>query len=336
MTICQTDGKHRGNIGFTLVELLVAAAIMGVIVLLLATIVGNVSKIWKRSEAQITRFQSARFAFERMTRSLSQATLNPYWDYVNSQGDRRTTNNAATFSPSKYARCSDQHFFLGPASDFSGTGQSWSCFFQAPLGYSTNSGTTRLDNLLNAAGFFVEFNNDADAATLSLKPSFLTTPKWRYRLMELREPSENLNVFKTTDSGWIASSMAAGRQARPIADNVVAMVFLARDGSGNPVSSTAGTYVYDSRNKSSTNTWNQLPAQVQVTMVVIDEDSAARLAAANGITAPPLVNSAYFQDPGKYADDLRDLERDLAVHAAKPDFHIFNTTVRIEAAKWSD
>ncbi len=322
--------------GFSLLELLVATVIMALLVVLLAIIVSNVSQSWKRTEAQITRFQAARFAFERMTRSLSQATLNPYWDYLDSQGNRRTTNNISTFLPAKYARCSDQHFLIGPASDFTATGATWACFFQAPLGYTTNTNTSRLDNLLNAVGFFTEFNNDADAATLSLKPAFITGSRWRYRLMELRQSSEDLQVYKTTDSSWIATAMAAGREARPIAENVIALVFIAKDSAGNPLSSTANSYIYDSRSKSSTNTWNQLPAQVQVTMVVIDEDSAARLAVANGTSAPDLVSSSYFKDPAKFEQDLRDLESNLSTNSSRPDYRVFNATIRIESAKWSD
>lgn len=319
---------------FTLIELLVAAAIMGLLIVLLVTIVGNVSKTWKRSEAEITRFQDARFAFERMTRSISQATLNPYWDYVDAQGNRRTTNNSSTFAPAKYARCSDQHFLIGRAADFAPSGATWACFFQAPLGYSTNS--SKLDNLLNATGFFVAFNDDADPATRSLKPAFIGGHKWRYRLMDLRQASESLEVFKTTNNSWISAAMGPGREARPISDNVIAMVFLARDSAGNPVSSVPGSYIYDSRDKTSATTWNQLPAQVQVTMVVIDEASAARIAATTGSTPPALVNPTYFVDPGQFTQNLSDLERDLSTNAARPNYRVFNATVRIESAKWSD
>lgn len=328
--------KPAARQAFTLVEILIASAVMALLIVLLASIVGTVSQAWKRSEAMVTRFQSARFAFERMARSLSQATLNPYWDYVDAGGNRRTTNNTASFAPVKYARCSDQHFLIAPASDFATTGAGWSCYFQAPLGYSLNPSAGRLDNLLNAAGFFVEFNNDADPATRSLKPAFIPGAKWRYRLMDLREPSEDLQVYRTTDKSWISDAMGAGREARPIAENVIALVMLAKDAAGNPVSSTANSYVYDSRDKTSPSTWNQLPAQVQVVMVVIDEDSAARLAATNGTTAPNLVKADYFKNPARFSGDLRDLQSDLSANSARPDYRIFNATVRIEAAKWSD
>jgi uncharacterized protein (TIGR02599 family) len=71
-------------------------------------------------------------------------------------------------------------------------------------------------------------------------------------------------------------------------------------------------------------------------MVVIDESSAARLEAANGISPPALVNPSYFVNPDEYSKDLEDLQRDLSSHPAKPDYRVFHTTIRIEAAKWSD
>ena len=324
--------------GFTLIELILAIAIICFVVVMIASIVNTVSGSWKRSSSEMTSFQNARFAFDRLNSTINQSTLNPYWDYVDASGTRRTSNNAATFAPSKYARCSDQHFMIAPVSNYTNSGQTIACFFQAPLGYSTNTSLTSLNNMLNAVGFFVEFNSDGDSNTCSLKPSFAGQAKWRYRLMELRQPSENNSVFtNTTNSAWITNAMTVpGRQARPIADNIIALVLMAEDVNGNPLfSSTNNSYTYDSRNSNSTNTYNQLPAQVQVTMVAIDEASASRLAAKNGSTAPSIVSSNYFQDPANYTTNLASLQQELATNSSKPTFRVFSTSIRIEAAKWS-
>jgi len=350
--------SFRKHGAFTLVEMLVAMVIALLVVALLASMISVVSKTWKQTDAQITSFEDARFAFERITRTLSQATLNSYWDFVDEGGNRRTTTNATTFVPKNYARCSDQHFLIGPSSTYSLQGYTWACFFQSPLGFTNTPELTPLNNLLNATGFFVEFNNDADTATLSMKPSYITAAKWRYRLMELLQPTEDLSVFSDSSNAsdstdqWIKDAMtivntgdtsdtSKSRQARPIADNIIALVFLAEDTNGKPLPTTAPTYSYDSRNQSVSSTWNQLPAQVQVTMVAIDEGSAARLAAANGLNNPPaLVKTSYFQDPGtgnpatQYATDLAALEADLTANPAHLTYRVFNTTVRIESAQW--
>src|SRR5690606_21235079 len=106
------------------------------------------------------------------------------------------------------------------------------CFFQAPHGVTRDPGLARLNNLLTAIGFFVEFNDDTDPSTLSLKPDFITQPGWRYRLMQLVEPAEDLGVYKLPGKKWIESSMGAGRKAHPIADNVIAILFQARNSDG--------------------------------------------------------------------------------------------------------
>jgi len=327
-----------GGVGaFTLVELLVGSAIMILVVVMLSIMVDRVSATWREADQRVSGFQSARFAFERITRSLSQATLNPYWDYVDSAGTRRTRENAATFTPAGYGRMSDQAFCIAPAREFTDDGVTLALFFQAPIGHVKTATLSRLDHLLNTVGFFVEFNNDSDAATRSLKPAFVGGGRWRYRLMEMVQPSEDLDVFVQGDRGWITGGMAdrAARPARPVAENVIALVLEAQTEDGLPLPSAA-TYAYDTRDAASPVTHNQLPPQVQVTLVTIDEHSAARLAGQYGDEPPPLIAPSSFQDPARFADDLRDLEAALAGHPAKLNYRVFSVTVRLEAAKWSE
>ncbi len=339
------DNKSRGRTGFTLVEMLVAMAVTALLIILLTNTVSSVATSWKNADAKVTSFQASRFAFERIGRSLSQATLNPYWDYLDAGSNRRTTNNAGSFVPASYARCSDQHFLIGPATSYASAGQGWACFAQAPLGYSTNTITSKLDNLLNAVGFFVEYNNDADAGTRSLKPDFITGSKQRFRLMELLQPTESLGVYTSTNDGWITSAMGTSRQARPLADNVITLIFQAKDSDGSNLPAGALTYAYDSRDQSSSGTWNQLPTQVQVTMVAIDEPSAARMSPQNK-TALQTKLGGLFIDPSKFDADLKRDATSYPDTAADPsleaylinnrfNYRIFNTTVRIESAKWS-
>jgi len=317
--------------GFTLIETLVAAVLLAVVVFLLASIGGRTTSIWKRADSQVNSFQSARFAFERMTRSIGQATLNPYWDYLDTSSNRRTPANAASFTPSAYRRCSDQHFTI------TNTPSPYACFFQAPLGHASGTHLSPLGDLLNAVGYFVEFNDDADAETLSPRPrSLLSGSRWRYRLMELLQPSEDLGVYDSADGAWIGQALGAGRQARPIAENVILLIFRALDESGNSLPAGKETFVYDSRDRSSSATLNQLPPQVEIILVVIDEASAARLAATHGTTPPPLVKTQYFSRPAELDDDIEKLRADLVENPARPEFRILRNTVRLESAKWSE
>jgi uncharacterized protein (TIGR02599 family) len=327
------DLKERRQAAFTLVELLVAVALMVLLLLLLVSLVDKVSHSWRTADLRINSFQSARVGFERMTWSISQASLNPYWDYLDASSNRRTPANLSTFRPARYARVSDQHFLI------TNSPSRYAIFFQAPLGYTTNSANDlrELDNMLNAVGYFVEFNSDEAPSTKSIKPTFLTgQPRWRFRLMELLEPAELLKVFTLPGAAWIQSSPDPSRFARPVAENVIALIPRAQGALGNALPPGTSSYLYDSRNPQFPASWNQLPARVQITMVVMDEDSAARLAAAHGASAPPLVSTSYFQNPANFDDDLAALESDLKTNQAKINYRIFTTSVRIEASKWSE
>ena len=71
--------------GFTLVEVLVSMAVLALILGLLLGITSHTQKTWLRSQANGEQFQSARAGFERLSRHLSQAILNTYWDYERDQ-----------------------------------------------------------------------------------------------------------------------------------------------------------------------------------------------------------------------------------------------------------
>jgi uncharacterized protein (TIGR02599 family) len=92
---------HRaGNAeeGFTLVELLVSVGLITLIALLLASMTNATASTWRYTTGRIEQFRSAEMAFEAVTRRLSQATLNTYWDYDNPA------------APRKYVRQSDLRF----------------------------------------------------------------------------------------------------------------------------------------------------------------------------------------------------------------------------------
>jgi len=70
-------------------------------------------------------------------------------------------------------------------------------------------------------------------------------------------------------------------------------------------------------------------------MVAIDEPSAARLAKIYSSTAPDFGLSTLFQNPAQFTNDLQTLETTLQTNTSRINYRIFNTTVRIESAKWS-
>jgi len=227
---------------FTLVELLVAMTLLIIITGIVVQITNQTSNIWLGATARIQAFQEARAGFESLTRKLSQATLNTYYDYYNQSGTARNQISGsaalAAFVPYTYDRYSELHFISGQArtllSGTSITTQTHAVFFQAPLGYSASSSYQELDNALNACGYFLQF--DMDRATVpshvSLAPGY--KPRYRFRLMEMTQPTEALGIYDpavtaaspahSKDCDWFVNN--TGTNSRMIAENVIALVLL--------------------------------------------------------------------------------------------------------------
>lgn len=337
-------------VGFTLVELTVSVALITLVALLLASMTGATASTWRYTAGRIEQFRSAGTAFEAITRRLSQATLNTYWDYDNPT------------APKKYLRQSDLRFITGnmtvgpkkllivtkPRRPTQGV------FFQAPLGFVNDSTNfSGLDNLINTWGYYVEFNYDTRPPFIE---SMVNKPpnRWRYRLMELTQPANELSVFSYTSGNpgytgreWFSTSLPPvsvpsappASPTRVLAENVIALVFRPRlskkdeDTTGKTLSKN---YFYDTTVSDADpdiNPKSQLPPIVQVTMVAIDEASAARIANGANLPAFDALLDTLFSDATKFDADLTTLQTALATQRIS--FRIFTSSVSIRGAKWS-
>lgn len=358
--------------GFTLVEMMVATAILLVILGILLGITQETSRVWKNANGKIEVFQNSRAAFDAMTRTLSQATLNTYYDYFDANGVSASEANSSgsAFTPATYGRQSDLQFISGQGSTlltgltkFSAV--THAVFFQAPLGISSNSLNAGLGSLLNACGFYVCYGPD------SVRPNFLpTVSRYRYRLMEFAQASDALGIYVPGNKGtstWFLKPLQTDLEAAwpesPTSDfvlgeNVIALVILpklaAQDeilaGSGSTLGTAlAPSYTYDSTTvgqggsvNSTTgvsqnpalNSLNQLPPVVQVTMVAIDEASAIKL---GNTTTPPNdklgLTAALFTQASNYQADLHSLTTVLST--AHLNYRVFQTDVALRGAKWT-
>lgn len=197
---------------FTLVELMVSVSILVILMLVVSSFVNLVQRTWVRTNSNISQFREARLAFDAMTRTISQATLNTYWQ----AGTVELSKNAlgTRFQGTSYRRQSELQFSCGPtvggASALFSTGTAANypghgVFFQAPLGVTglispaAGGGTLTADtqnmvNLLCGRGYFVAWGDDA-----SFRPQFLNTrdvPKrTRFRLMEFSPTSEKNPIY---------------------------------------------------------------------------------------------------------------------------------------------
>ena len=303
--------------GFTLVEMLVSLAVLAVILTVLAQANSALSNAVRETTSKVRAFQAARDAFEAMTRRISQATLNAY--------DDTAANTSLTVTG--YSRASELRFICGPAS-LNATalnGQSGpifpataaniyhpthAIFFQAPLGkFSAAPGAANLVQMLNTCGYYIEWNNDTTTG-LGIVPAFIPAtyaPRYRYRLMETVEPSDQLTIYKDTSGSvkgtdglnyismswgyngkdWYTAPAANAAYQHAVADNIVLLAFLpmvspqtaTNPTGGNPDGTSldlAPNYIYDSAPPASGTppvTMNQLPPMIFVEMIAVDESS---------------------------------------------------------------
>ncbi len=239
--------------GVTLLELLVALAILGVVLLIIGHAMSLMQNTWVKIRGKADGFRNTRLALDTVTQRLSQATLNSRWKI-----DAAQPNNL------RYVPDSDLHFVSGKATTLlnnDSTPVGDAVFFQAPFGQdaipqSTSSTTPPLDTqsleeTLNAWGYFVEFGSDADE-----RPDFMVQsaaqfpPRQRFRLLEFRQPAHELTLFDlgtaqapgqapgllisqansfTQLYTWFRTPLAAGstyqqRRLTVIAENVLAII----------------------------------------------------------------------------------------------------------------
>lgn len=339
---------------FTLLEMLVSMTITSILLTLMVQIMGTTQQTWQRTKSQAEAFRSAREAFESISRQLSQATLNNYWDYNDPN------------QPTYYQRQSELHYVSGPASSLltsmANPTIGHSVFFQAPLGVDHLDPATQpgagLDQALNAWGYYVEYNSD-----LPTRPGFMTEAspthpeKKRFRLMEFRLPSENFDLFKlpttatagtrpalhaaTTASGlysWFRTPLQT--RSEPLAENILALIIRPTF----PGQSTQpDDYLYDTRSCQLTSgnisdadaaRRHQLPPAIRIVLVALDESSWLRTEHDEALSTElvNLVNNELFTRPAKLEDDLIELSATLT--SMNLQHRVFNTTVSIRAAKW--
>lgn len=317
--------------------MLVVLGILSVLSIVIFSILNQTTRLWQSSDARIKSFQAARITFDSLARNIGQATLQTYWDYD------------STNAPTTYLRMSDLHYINGQASDIlsapKATHPTHAVFFQAPLGYTypASHPLSDLNGLLNVCGYYVEWNSDTNFI-----PSFLHTqvqPRMRFRLMQVMQPAQDFRVYEArTGSGWIAASLTQQNYIRPVAENIVALIV---EPQLSNISSTANVslssdYSYSSRPTSGSlfttpnqpKTEHQLPPLIKLTLVAIDERSAAQWQSQHGSTPPDLGLASRFTQTAQYEADMASLQDRLK--ALRLNYRVFSTTVAIHASQWSN
>ena len=349
---------------FTLVEILVSTAILAMIMVAMMTALDSVQRSFRFTQAHADQFRVARQAFELINRTLSQATLNPYWDYYYVETQSNVPPATGSAAPAAYVRQSELQFRIDDAAaTFGGTGAAMECpghavFFQAPLGL-TSAGSS-LGGLLNARGYGVRFSGDQDH-----RPPFINgyqiPVKNRYRLLEYRPAAEYQGLGAQGDtiyshpSNWFTQDM--NTSCRVVADNILLLLLsprVADQASSNPAQTPwriAPHYHYNSLDADNSTpgvdplqilpdgtvvqgTQHMLPPLVAVTLVAIDEVSAQRWSAMRGDNGVDVLQESHadFTDASRYEQDLSLLSNYL--QKQKLNYRIFSSTVTLRNAVW--
>ena len=322
--------------GFTILELLVAMAILSIMVVLMLGVLQSTSDAWRRNTERSKAFASSRAAFESMTRSISAATLNTYQDYYDSARQTRPSGSL-TFVPAVYGRRSDLHFTTGTNLV---TGQRGGAIFMTvPFDYESNNTNDYSSGQLNGIGYFVRFT------TNSLRPAGVTNNPHRYRLMQFLQPTEQLMVMNTTNTAWFTNNVNANTNIFPIADNVVAFAVLPQlSDRENPTGTALSSdFSYDTRMTWSNIAANQptnmhqLPPVVQVIMVVLDESSAKRIESGSTEPTAELGFNPSSVFTGTSSSNLETSLKTIsdALSAKRLNYRIFRSEIPIRSAKWS-
>jgi len=319
-------------------------AVLSLIMVMMFAVLSSIQTRTTRATGNIEAFRAARNAFENITRQISQATLNTYWAYDDPA------------KPTRYQRRSELRFISGRAADLIGatdpdeaTEQRFghAIFFQAPIGQVNDLNLRPLDRALNTWGYYVEYNSDEDDI-----PDVLDLDaKNRFRLMQLREPSESLTVYEYTSGDsdsiakdWMTEPMTNPDYQHAVVDNILAMTILPKlssrdDPTGLALVDDSSSYLYDSSidgqgiNDPRYSSKHQLPPLIEITLVALDENSAQRLESSSDFDTFLNFLDPLFDKPAEFEADLEALEDELQARGLN--YRIFSTEVPIQASKWS-
>ncbi|QIF05812.1 Verru_Chthon cassette protein C [Roseimicrobium sp. ORNL1] len=360
--------RHSASLGagaaFTLLEIMISTAIVSVLMLVCVSALDQTQKTWKFSQAKVEQYREARLAFEAITRNLSQATLNTYWDYYYQETGTNEPPQDSTVQPGAYVRFSELQFRSGQASNLLGSGATPSdnpghvVFFQAPLGLSQQY--RELGTLLNARGYYVQFGSDVKD-----RPPFLAEKgvpeKLRYRLMEYRPPAERPSlslqgnaVYAKPDT-WYQQDRAD--VSEPLADNIILLLVSPRvseamaETANRSATWIAPSYRYNSLDCDNSTitpekvqilsdgtavqgTQHLLPPQVQITLVALDEPSAQRFAEQSANRSVDILGEAGapFAIAADYDRDLSRLKDYL--NGRRLNYRVFTSSVTMRSARW--
>ena len=262
--------------GWTVIEVLVSTTILTLLVVLMAEALNTTQRSWLASRSAATLQQTLDAATCTLSQQLRQATLQ-------SRSSYDTTLN-------KLVPASDLHFVCGPAAELlpalpGACGDA--VFFQHPAADGS------LPQALQACGFFVQYSGDE-----LWRPPFLTAlpVRRRFRLLQFHQPASSLTLFQPTGTSggsprlaqftsrtdlyqWFAQPISAAPTFKTnvalVAENVLAMILQTSPSAQRCYDSRR--YQWEPSSTAAALSRHQLPDSIDLTLVMTDEASWARL-----------------------------------------------------------
>ena len=331
---------RRSTSGVTLIELLVAMAVLIIVMLAITAAMGTMQNLWVRVRGKADAFRNTRIALDTMVQRVNQATLNSRWE---------PNTDTATQAQEPRLRTSDLHFVSGPAATLLSDGSRYmghALFFQGPYGEPASESNQQtqltydqLGHTLCGWGYFVEFGSDA-----SERPSFLNSvqdrfpPRRRFRLWEFRQPAQELSLFEMDTQTppkpkidgaasreqlyeWftqpLRESDAKRRHASVVAENILALVITpfdpARVESGNQYRQApdghfdSRRYQWEPGTDAGKLSRSRLPPVLRLSVIALSEDSWMRMTDGEIESAATRLRaeiSNRFTQPGNLEQDI--------------------------------
>lgn len=271
---------------FTLVEVLIATAILSVLVLLLTSLLSSVNRAWVAGEQQVSEFQDGRAICELISRELSQAVISPNLQLV---------HNPSLPPGLKQRANSDSIFWQAPAT-------------------STTSG-----NLAEIGYYLTEDNTKTGGDVYQLKRFFVPpTDGPNYQVFSSpNQPTDNSAPWvtsfvadplsKTVSSGvlalWIRCFDRNGDLIPWLSSNAVGVGPLRFNSAAHfqpAIPGQSSSFKYT--NASATVRANLLPSAIEVTVITLDPQTFKRNPSIPGLpswtTTPddfPTIRDSYSQ-----------------------------------------
>lgn len=316
----KSNPASRNQRAFTLLEILVATAILALIVVILAALVSEAGRIWAASEAQSQRRSTGRALLQFIARDLEMATIPNLYPTLNSTHSTNANLQFAVSLPSVMpANVLNPH----------------AAFWQAPVAANRSRGD------LATVGYFVRWDTQSQPGTAKAQLCRLAVDPADpalYLVYSNRVDGTPADWFDAATLDAAAPATAAGEYRGWFADNVIALWLRCLDRQGKPILNTAvgttlnGGYGFDSRQgyENPSNGVKQpapaLPASVEIALVTVDARTAKRIQ--TPIMASPNSPANFGKDqttPGSLAYFVANLPAEI-----KSGVQVFSTRVYLK------